>query len=187
MLKIVMLLITITIIFIGCSTKEYYTFGDNIENISPYPNYNKIIAVEKVKIPKYLTDNSVVYQLTPYRIIRLKEANWLTPMEKRLTNVLINYLQKSLNTPNVYLYPWESTQKNDIKVSLNIKRFISYKGEVVLDARYEIKNIKTGKIISKLFSTKEPSSHLAEDIMSSMERAYFKLTDKIKKDIIKYN
>lgn len=180
-------ILTISILLMGCSTKEYYTFGDNIDNIKSLPKYNKIISVEKVEIPKYLTDSAVVYQLTPYRVVRLKNANWLTPMKKRITNILINYLQKSLNTPNVYLYPWERNQKSDIKVSLKIKRFISYKSEVVLDARYDIKNLKTGKIRSSLFSTKEPSSHLAEDIMLSMERAYFKLVEKIKEDITKYN
>ncbi len=180
-------ILTITILFMGCSTKEYYTFGDNFEKPNSTYSYDKIIAVEKVKIPKYLTDSAVVYQLTPYRTIRLKNANWLTPMKKRLTNVLINYLQKSLNTPNVYLYPWESNQKSDIKVSLNIQRFISYKSEVILEARYNIKNLKTGEIKSKLFSTKEPSSHLAEDIMKSMEIAYFKLSNNIKKNIRELN
>jgi len=173
------------LLFAGCSTKEYYTFGDNIDTISTSYHCRKTIAIEKVKIPKYLTDTSVVYQLTPYRVIRLKNANWLTPMKKRLTNVLIDYLQKSLNNPNIYLYPWESSKETDIKVSVKIKRFIAYKNEVILEARYQIKNLKTKKSQTKLFNTKIPSSHIAEEIMESMEKAYFKLIEKIKKDIIK--
>jgi uncharacterized lipoprotein YmbA len=148
-------------------------------------NCTKIIAIEKVNVPKYLTDTSIVYQITPYRVIRLEDANWLTPMKKRLTNVLIDYLQKSLNNPNIYLYPWESNKETDIKVSVKIKRFIAYKDNVVLEARYQITNLKTHKSETKLFSTKIPSSHRTEDIMASMEKAYFKLIEEIKKDIIK--
>ena len=106
-------------------------------------------------------------------------------MKKRLTNVLIDYLQKSLNNPNIYLYPWESKKKTDIKVSVKIKRFIAYKDEVILEARYQIKNMKTQENQTKLFHTSIPSSHLSEDIMESMEKAYFKLIKEIKKDIIK--
>jgi len=184
MFRTIALLLLYLFFTIGCSSKEYYTFGDNIAAISSSHKSTKIISIEKVKIPKYLTDSSVVYQLTPYRVIRLKEANWLTPMKKRLTNILINYLQKSMNNPNIYLYPWENKQKSDLLISLKIKRFISYQGEVILEAQYRIKNFKTGKTITKLFETKEPSSHLAEDIMKSMERAYFKLIEEIEKDII---
>jgi uncharacterized lipoprotein YmbA len=171
--------------FTGCSSKEYYTFGDNVQNIPISHNCTKTIAIEKIKIPKYLTDTSIVYQLSPYRVIRLKNANWLTPMKKRLTNVLIDYLQKSLNNPNIYLYPWESKKDTDIKVSIKIKRFIAYKDEVILEARYQIKNLKTQENQTKLFHTNIPSSHHTEDIMESMEKAYFKLIEEIKKDIIK--
>jgi len=183
-MKQIYLILLFLLLFVGCSTKEYYTFGDNINVISTSNKYKKTIAIEKIKVPKYLTDTSVVYQVTPYRVIRLKEANWLTPMEKRLTNILIDYLQKSLNNPNVYLYPWESTKETDIKVSVKIKRFIAYKSEVILEASYKIKNLKTKEVKTKLFHTKVATSHLAEDIMKSMEKAYFKLIKEIKKEII---
>ena len=173
------------LLFAGCSTKEYYTFGDNVQTISSSHTCTKIIAIEKVKVPKYLTDTSIVHQLTPYRVIRLKNANWLTPMKKRLTNVLIDYLQKSLNNPNIYLYPWESKKKTDIKISVKIKRFIAYKDEVILEASYQIKNLKTQENQTKLFHTSIPSSHLTEDIMESMEKAYFKLIKEIEEEIVK--
>jgi len=173
------------LLFAGCSKKEYYTFGDNINGISSAYTSTKIIAIEKVKVPKYLTDTSIVYQVSPYRVVRLKKANWLTPMKKRLTNVLIDYLQKSLNNPNIYLYPWESKKKTDIKVSVRIKRFIAYQDKVILEARYQIKNVKTQENQTKLFNTSIPSSHDTEEIMKSMEKAYFKLIETIKRDIIK--
>ena len=170
----------------GCSSKEYYTLGDTSSiNFSSQKVCQQTIAVEKVEIPKYLKDNAIVKQVSPYQVIRLKEANWLTPMQKRLTNVLINYLQKSLNNPNIYLYPWESTKDTDKKISLKVTRFIAYNNEVILEASYQIKNLKTKKRTTKLFNTKVPTTEKTEKMMEAMETAYFKLTEDIKNNIIK--
>jgi len=173
-----------TLLMIGCSSKEYYTFGDT-SNIYVEQTYKEIISVEKVEIPKYLKDNAIVRQISPYQVIRLKNANWLTPMQKRLTNVLINYLQQSLNNPNIYLYPWESKKKTTKRVSLKIKRFIAYNKEVILEASYQIRSLKNRTHQTKLFTTKVPTVEETEGMMESMEKAYFKLMKQIKKDIIK--
>jgi uncharacterized lipoprotein YmbA len=168
----------------GCSSKEYYTLGDT-SAIMTTVTYPQSIAVEKVDVPKYLKDNAIVRQVSPYQVIRLKNANWLTPMQKRLTNVLISYLQKSLNNPNIYLYPWESKKETNKKVSLKIQRFISYKNYVILEASYQITNLKTKAHQTKLFSTKVATTEEVESMMESMEKAYFKLIKEIKKNIIK--
>ncbi len=115
----------------------------------------------------------------------MKDANWLMPMQKHLTNVLISYLQKSLNNPNIYLYPWESTKETDKKISLKIKRFIAYNNEVILDASYQISDLKSKTNTTKLFSTKVETSHDIESVMEAMEKAYFELSDNIKNEIIK--
>ena len=168
----------------GCSSKEYYTFGDT-SYVHVDATYKEILAIEKVEVPKYLKDNAIVKQISPYQVIRLKNANWLTPMQKRLTNVLINYLQQSLNNPNIYLYPWESKKKTSKKVSLKIKRFIAYNKTVILEASYQITDLKNKTSKTKLFTTKIATKEGTEAMMESMEKAYFKLIKNIKKDIIK--
>jgi len=177
-------LLSVATLFIGCSSKEYYTLGDTSYINSSYTD-TQTIAVLKVEIPKYLKDNAIVRQVSPYQVIRLKNSNWLTPMQKRLTNVLINYLQKSLNNPNIYLYPWESNKKTSKKISLKIKRFITYKDRVILEASYQINNLKTKEKKTKLFSTKVATSEDTESMMKSMEKAYFNLIEEIKLNIIK--
>jgi uncharacterized lipoprotein YmbA len=181
--KIVLSLFFIFIV-IGCSSKEYYTLGDTSKVMPQYKD-KQIIAIKKVEIPKYLKDNAMVKQISPYQVVRLKNSNWLTPMQKRLTNVLINYLQKSLENPNIYLYPWENKKETSKKVSLKIKRFIAYKNDVILEASYQIDNLKTKKYQTKLFSTKIEAKEETEEMVEAMEKAYFKLIQEIVKDIIK--
>lgn len=168
----------------GCGSKSYYTLGDT-SDIEATHTYTQSIAVQKVDIPKYLKDNNLVRQVTPYQIIRIKDSNWLTPMQRRLTNVLINYLQKSLNNPNVYLYPWEKNKDTRKKVSLTIKRFIAYNHEVILEANYKIYDFNTKKYITKLFSSKVKTAEHTDAIMKSMEEAYFQLIEEIKSELLK--
>lgn len=168
----------------GCSTKHYYTFGDT-SNIQATQTYTKNITVEKVEIPKYLQDNTLVKQVTPYQVMLIDKANWLTPMQKHLTNVLISYLQKSLNNPNVYLYPWEMDKNTYKRVSLKIKRFIAYQDHVTLEANYKIYDFSKKSYITKLFHTKVKTEESTESIMEAMEKAYFKLMEEIKNQIIK--
>ncbi len=172
------------LLFIGCSSKKYYTLGNNLE-ISKNITYTRPIDVVTVNVPKYLQDQVLVRQITPYQVELLKKAQWLTPMKKRLTNILINYLQKSLNNPNVHLYPWNANRKADKRVEVTIKRFIAYKDKVYLDADYKIYNYHTKNSINKLFSTKVPTSIEIDTMMESMEKAYLQLLEEIKTAIIK--
>jgi uncharacterized lipoprotein YmbA len=180
------LLITLLLfILTACSSKEYYTFGDTSQ-LNNIESCQQTIAIDKVNVPKYLKDNAIVKQVSPYKVIRIKSANWLTPMQKRLTNVLINYLQKSLNNPNIYLYPWETKKRDtDKRVSLKIQRFIAYNNQVILDASYQIKNLKTKQRTTKLFTTTVATSNTIEGMMKAMEEAYFRLSKEIKTNIIK--
>jgi len=168
----------------GCSEKHYYTFGDT-SHINTTQIYTKNITVEKVEVPKYLQDNTLVKQITPYEVMLIKKANWLTPMQKHLTNVLISYLQKSFNNPNVYLYPWEIDKNSYKRVSLKIKRFIAYQDHVILEANYKIYDFNKKSYTTKLFSTKVKTLTSTESMMESMEKAYFQLMEEIKNEIIK--
>lgn len=179
-----LLILLLLILLQGCNSKQFYTIGDT-SHIEPTETYTKNIAIEKVDIPKYLKDSSIVKQVSPYQVVLIKDANWLTPMQKRLTNVLINYLQKSLNNPNVYLYPWEIDKNKNKKISLKIKRFIAYNNEVILEASYKIYDYASKSYNTKLFTTKVKTSKSTENIMASMEKAYFQLMEKIKLELLK--
>jgi len=169
----------------GCSSKKnYYTLGST-SNIKPTESYTKSIAVNKVEIPKYIKDNNLVRQITPYQVMVIEDAYWLSPMQKRLTNVLIDYLQKSMNNPNVHLFPWETDKDTDKQVSVQIKRLLAYQDEVELEASYKIRDLKSNEYTTKLFSTKVATSETTNMMVASMEKAYFELLEAIKDDLVK--
>ena len=177
LLKIISILL-FTFYINGCSSIKYYTLG-NTSNIATQQTYTEAIGIEKIEIPKYLKDNSLVKQVTPYQVERIKDANWLIPMQKHLTNVLISYLQKSLNNPNINLYPWESDKKITKKVSVKIKRFIAYNNGVTLEGSYQINNLKTKRKETKLFTKQVKTGGSTEEMMKAMEEAYFLLASEL--------
>lgn len=168
----------------GCSTKYYYTLGST-SNIEATETYTQTIAVRKIEIPKYLKDNNLVRQITPYQVMLIEDAYWLSPMQRRLTNVLIDYLQKSMNNPNVHLFPWETEKDTDKRISVQIKRLLAYKDEVKLEASYKIRDMKSNQYKTKLFTTKVATTNTTDAMVESMEKAYFELLEAIKKDLLK--
>jgi len=177
-------IVLLLLFFQGCSEKSYYTLGST-SDVKATQTYTKTIAVKKVEIPKYLKDNSLVRQITPYQVTVIKDAYWLSPMQRRLTNVLINYLQKSMNNPNIHLFPWESEKDTDQRVSVTIKRLLAYKDEVRLEASYKIRDIESNTYTTKLFTTKVPTTESTDAMVESMEKAYFQLLESIKIDVLK--
>jgi len=177
-------ILSLLLLLAGCGSKKYYTLGSTI-NVKNTATYEKEIDVVKVNVPKYLRDHTLVRQISPYQVEIIDKAQWLTPMQKRLTNVLIDYLQKSMNNPNVHLYPWDAGKKTAKRVSVTIKRFIAYNNEVVLEANYKIEDLENKTSNTKLFHTTVETNHDIDNMMASMEKAYFELAEKIKDEIVK--
>ena len=184
MKKLLLILFTLLFLF-GCNSKKYYTLGSTL-NIESTTEYTQEIDVVKVNVPKYLRDHTLVRQITPYQVEIIDKAQWLTPMQKRLTNILIDYLQKSMNNPNVHLYPWNANKHPKKRVAVTINRFIAYKKEVILQANYKITHMDNKKIETKLFNiTIDTKDETLESMMEAMESAYFELSKTIKNEIIK--
>ena len=176
----------ILLLLTGCGSKKFYTLGDNL-NITSSTTYSESIDVVKVTVPKYLKEHKIVRQVTPYQIELIEKAQWLVPMEKKLTDILIEYLQQSLNNPNVHLYPWESNNKASKRVSIEIKKFIASDKEVMLKANYKIVDLTNNKSNVKNFKTTIPTSNDIQSMLKSMEKAYIKLIENIKTSLINNN
>ncbi len=170
-------LIFITIIFLGgCSSKELYTLGDNIDNIRELKNSSEYIAVDIVKVPTYLINSPIYKKDTPYHLKRIENTNWINNIDKQLTHTLINYLHKSMNNNNIYTYPWSNIKRFDKRVSLKITKFIAYRDKVDLEATYQIYNNINKKTLNYFFNTKEKiKSNSTDEMIKSMNRAYLKL------------
>jgi len=176
----------ILLLLTGCGSKKFYTLGENLTINSP-TTYSEPIDVVKVVVPKYLQEHKLVRQVTPYQIEFIEKAQWLVPMEKKLTDILIDYLQQSLHNPNVHLYPWESNNKARKRVSIEIKKFIASDKEVILKANYKIINLQNNSTQRKNFKTTVATTDDVQSMLKSMEKAYIKLMKNIKTSLIDNN
>ncbi len=169
------------ILFIGgCSSKELYTLGDNLNNIRELKSSSEYIAVDRVRVPIYLINSPIYKKDTPYHLKRIEDANWINNLDKELTQTLINYLHKSLNNSNIYPYPWSNIKRFDKRVSVKITKFIAYRDEVSLEATYQIYNNFNKKSLNYFFNTKDKiKSKAINEMIKSMDRAYLKLMQDI--------
>jgi uncharacterized lipoprotein YmbA len=177
-------LIVFVLLFGACSSKELYTLGDRIEVSKPKKDSREFIAVEKIELPTYFMDSQIYVKKNPYHLQKVEKANWISDIDVHLTNVLISYLQKAQNNPNIYPYPWSNIKKIDKKISVKITNFISYNGEVTLNATYEILDKTKRKTSNYFFSTKEKvEGESIEKMIEAMERAFFRLAEDINQKI----
>jgi len=175
----IILALTILLFLGACSSKQLYTFGDTT-HIKESRKSREFIAVEKVELPSYFLDSPIYRKKTPYHLEKIDNANWIGSIDKHLTRVVISYLEKSMNNPNIYSYPWSNIDHFDKKISITITKFIAYKNIVSLEANYQIL-YKNKKITSNyFFNTKERIKGKSIGYMlDAMEKAYFKLIENI--------
>ncbi len=186
MKKIQILLLNIGVILLltSCGSKQLYTLGDTAHIKPSNRTTHEAIAVEKIELPIYFMDSPIYKKNTPYHLVKVDNANWIQSMDTHLTNVLIGYLQKSLNTATIYPYPWSSVDKIDKKISLTIRNFIAYKHRVNLDANFAIYDKNQKKSSNYLFSTKtQIEDNSVEGMIEAMDKAYFQLLKRIKSHI----
>ena len=176
----VLILVTIILLIGGCSSKELYTLGDNLGDIRELKSSSEYIAIDRVKVPIYLINSPIYIKDTPYHLKRVKDRNWINDIDKQLTQTLINYLHKSLNNSNIYLYPWSNIKRFDKRVSVKITKFIAYRDEVNLEATYQIYNSINKKSLNYFFNTKEKiKAKSINEMIKSMDIVYLKLMQDI--------
>jgi len=180
--------ILLLLFFVGCGgSSQYFMLSEPIMIKKYNSRSSSIIGVEKISLPEYMLQGKVAISLSSTEIKYLDTAKWINDMEGSLTKQLIVTIQKSFNTPKVYAYPWDLSRQADIKIKININKFIAYGDKVYLDANYEIKNLKSSKLQGKLFNTTVPTDSSSISIVSSMNIAFSKLTKKIVDDLAHSN
>ncbi len=179
-MKKILLTTLIALFFGACSSKQLYTIGDTTNIKRGTKSSGEFIAVERVELPSYLMDSPIYKKKNPYHLVKIDDANWIGDIDKHLTRVVISYLQKSLNNPNIYPYPWSNMDHIDKKISITITKFIAYKNIVTLEANYNILDKNKKENLSYLFNTKEIiKGKSIEYMLDAMEKAYFKLIEDI--------
>ena len=177
--KKILLPLSMTLILSGCLSSNYYVLSTASHPTQTYNYSHKVIGVEKVTVPEYLFKREIAVAESSSKIRLLSNATWAEDLDAGLTQRLIRFIQKKFNAPNVYHYPWGLDSQPTEKIKVQISRFIAQGDMVYLDANWQVENMKTGKIKARLFSTTVPTSGEANDIVSSMDKAFSQLEETV--------
>ncbi|HEY9130034.1 MAG TPA: PqiC family protein [Sulfurovum sp.] len=167
----------------GCSVSNYYVLSTASQPQKTYISKNQVIGVEKVTVPEYLFKREIAVAKSSSQVDFLEGSQWAEDMDKGLTHRLIAYLQKKFKSPGVYAYPWGTDMQPEIKVKVQVTRFIAQGESVYLDANWEARDMKTDKRILKLFSTTLPTKTDAGSIVDAMNRAFGQLEEEVARGV----
>jgi len=169
----------------GClsSSQNYYVLSMPSQPSVVYAKKTNVIGVEKITVPGYLYKREIAIAKSSNQITLLGNALWGEDLDSGLTQRLISFLQKKFNQPNVYEYPWNIERQPNVKVGVQITRFIAQGDKVYLDANWEVINIRTKRRKARLFSTAVLTGSDASSIVDAMDRAFGQLEEQVAKDL----
>lgn len=181
-MKRVIAVIMIGLLMSGCSirSKSYYLLDGNKE-LKQVAKLMGSVGIETITLPRYFNQSSVAMKEGENRVVFLSRANWVSDMDEHLTGVLISYLKRHFNSTDIYLFPWDVSKNVERKVTIKIENFIYTKGEILLDASWEIS--KKGVKTAKFFHIAVPSKSKSETIVKHMDEAYSALQVAIAKSL----
>jgi len=179
------LFLTLGFLFIasGCTLSNYYVLSTASQPKERYSYKSQVIGVEKVTVPEYLFKREIAVAKSSSQVIFLDGSQWAEDMDSGLTRRLIAFLQKKFQQPAIYAYPWGTDMQPDIKVKVQVTRFIAQGDRVYLDANWEAKNMQTEERVLKLFSTAVPTDADAGSIVDAMNRAFAQLEEEVAKGV----
>jgi len=182
-MKYIHIVLSVLVLFglSGCisGSSSYYILSVASQPQTTYPAHKRVIGVAKVTVPGYLYKRDIAVAESSSQIRLLGTAKWGEDLDSGLTNRLIGYLQKKFNNPDVYLYPWGVDKQPNIKVSVQVTRFIAQGNKVYLDATWSVEDVKTKKRISRLFSTQVPTKSDVQSIVHAMDAAFSRFEETV--------
>jgi len=172
------LFIVFAVLFLaGCTgVSGYYVLSTPSHSGVHYTGVKQSIGVEEVTVPKYLFKREIAVAKSPHRIAFMPDAQWAEDLDTGLTRRLVSYLQHAFANPDVHAYPWGVERQPQLKVKVDITRFIAQNNVVYLDAGWIVEDLRTGKQKAGLFSTSVPAKEEdAESIVAAMDTAFQQL------------
>ncbi len=137
------------------------------------------IGVEEVRLPKYLFKREIAVANSRSHVSFLSNAQWAEDLDEGLTRRLVAYLQRKLNTPRVFAYPWGVEEQPRYVLLLTINQFVKQNGRVYLDAAWQIRNTRTQSSIARRYQTEVVAGDSASEIVDAMDRAFMQLEEAI--------
>ena len=83
----------------------------------------------------------------------------------------------------MYEYPWGVKRQPDVKINVQITRFIAQGEYVYLDANWNLAKTGSTKYKARLFSTRVATGSDANSIVASMDRAFGELEEQVARGI----
>lgn len=167
----------------GCATKSHYYVLSTATQPSLVVPSAKSIGVAQVILPSYMDKRKLTIARSGNQIVQLSSVIWAEDLDIGLTQRLISFLQKKFDQPDVFAYPWGVDRQPDIKVKLQINRFLAQGDKVYLDANYLLVDMKRHKSHAYLFNTVLKTSTKPAAIVDTMDKAFGQLEEDIAKKI----
>ncbi len=178
--SILFLTTLILLVLGGCSTSNsYYVLSVSPTPQTIYSSRKRTIGIAKISVPHYLYKREIAIAESSSKITLLGNALWGEDLDAGLTSRLIGYLQKKFNQPDVYAYPWGIDRQPELKVSVQITRFIAQGNQVYLDATWRIENMRTKKSKARLFTTSVHTKQDPQSIVSAMNQAFAQFEENV--------
>jgi len=108
---------------------------------------NMVIALDPVKLPDYLGRLEIATRTDENRLRYSDTDRWAEPLDVSFTRVLSQDLAILMNLGDVVSYPWFSDTRVDFQVPVHVSRFEGDGDKVVLQARWSVKDVKSGTLL----------------------------------------
>lgn len=174
-----LLLVLLFIVFAGCSGKQHYFILSTAKQPKQSFVCHRSIGVEKVILPDYMDKRKLTIATSSNQILQIDSAKWAEDMDEGLTKRIVSFLQKKCRQPKVYLYPWGVDTQPNLKIRVQLNRFLTQGDRVYLDASYVVYDITTKKSSAYLFNTSVPTTSETNDIIRAMDKAFNRLEEHI--------
>jgi uncharacterized lipoprotein YmbA len=131
-----------------------------------------VVALGPVKLPDYLGRLEIATRTDENRLSFSDTKRWAEPLDVNFTRVLSQDLAILMNLGEIVSYPWFADVKVDYQVPVHVSRFEADDGgNVVLQARWSVKAVKSGALIyakdSRIVQTKSEDDTAAVSAMNA--------------------
>ena len=108
------------------------------------------IGLGPIALPPYLNRPEMVRRVAPNELVFDEFNRWSEPLKENFTRALGSDLQQLMEIDNLVAFPWYSTTKMDYAIEVSVMRFEQQPdGEVVLDARFSIRNAQGAPYLNR--------------------------------------
>lgn len=163
----------------GCATKSHYYVLSTATQPSDVHRSDQSIGVMQVLLPSYMDKRKLTIARSGNQISQLDSVLWAEDLDIGLTERLISFLQKKFEQPDIFAYPWGVERQPDIKVKVQVNRFLAQGGTVYLDANYLIMDTRSKKSQAYLFNTALKTGAEPAAIVNTMDKAFGRLEEDI--------